>query len=147
MCSSDLPPVQRMVDRVAAVFVPAVLVLALVTLAGWLLLGVPHEVAVLNAVSVLVIACPCALGLATPAALMVGFGAAARDGILIRDAEALERAHAVDTVVFDKTGTLTEGKPRLLSLWAADGDENALLRLVASAQQGSEHPQIGRAHV
>ena len=134
------PPVQRMVDRVAAVFVPAVLVLALVTLAVWLLLGVPHEVAVLNAVSVLVIACPCALGLATPAALMVGFGAAARDGILIRDAEALERAHAVDTVVFDKTGTLTEGKPRLASLWAADGDDNALLRLVASAQQGSEHP-------
>ncbi len=134
------PPVQRMVDRVSAVFVPVVLVVALATLIGWLIAGAAHEAAILNAVSVLVIACPCALGLATPAALMVGFGAAARDGILIRDAEALERAHAVDTVVFDKTGTLTEGKPRLVSVWATDGDENALLRLVASAQQGSEHP-------
>ncbi len=134
------PPVQRMVDRVSSVFVPVVLGLALVTLIGWLAAGAAHEVAILNAVSVLVIACPCALGLATPAALMVGFGAAARDGILIRDAEALERAHEVNTVVFDKTGTLTEGKPRLMSVWAGDGDENALLRLVASAQQGSEHP-------
>ncbi|MGQ0676710.1 MAG: heavy metal translocating P-type ATPase [Rhodospirillales bacterium] len=134
------PPVQRMVDRVSAVFVPLVLALALATLIFWLAAGAAHEVAVLNAVSVLVIACPCALGLATPAALMVGFGAAARSGILIRDAEALERAHAVDTLVFDKTGTLTEGRPRLMSAWAADGDEAALIRLVASAQQGSEHP-------
>jgi Cu+-exporting ATPase len=134
------PPVQRMVDRVSGVFVPVVLVLAIATLAVWLALGAGLDAAVLNAVSVLVIACPCALGLATPAALMVGFGAAARLGILIRDAEALERAHAVNTVAFDKTGTLTEGRPRLLSVWAAGGNEDALLRLVASAQQGSEHP-------
>ncbi|MCK6450852.1 MAG: heavy metal translocating P-type ATPase [Alphaproteobacteria bacterium] len=134
------PPVQRLVDRVAAVFVPAVLVLAAVTLVGWLLAGQPHSTAIIAAVSVLVIACPCALGLATPAALMVGIGRAARAGILIRDAEALERAQRVDTVVFDKTGTLTEGRPRLNAIWSSEVDEDALLRLVASAQQASEHP-------
>jgi Cu+-exporting ATPase len=95
-------------------------------------------------VSVLVIACPCALGLATPTAIMVGTGAAARAGILIKDAEALERAHHVGTVVFDKTGTLTEGRPVVTDLRAADGDTGSLLRIAASAQQGSEHP-LGRA--
>ncbi|MBL8705253.1 MAG: copper-translocating P-type ATPase [Rhodospirillales bacterium] len=134
------PPVQRMVDQVAAVFVPVVLGLALLTLLGWLAFGPSVDVAIINAVSVLVIACPCALGLATPAALMVGIGSAARRGILIRDAEVLERALKVDTVIFDKTGTLTQGKPRLRAIHAADGDAAALLALVASAQQGSEHP-------
>lgn len=134
------PPVQRMVDQVAAIFVPVVLGLALLTLIGWLAFGPSVDVAIINAVSVLVIACPCALGLATPAALMVGIGSAARRGILIRDAGVLERALKVDTVVFDKTGTLTQGKPRLRSIHAADGDGATLLALVASAQQGSEHP-------
>jgi len=139
------PPVQRQVDRVAAIFVPVVLAIAAATLLGWLLAGYPADTAILNAVSVLVIACPCALGLATPAALMVGIGAGARGGILIRDAEVLERARRVDTIVFDKTGTLTEGRPRLRGIWSApvgsrQGDDNRLLRLVASAQQGSEHP-------
>jgi len=134
------PPVQRLVDRVAAIFVPVVMAIALASLAGWLLAGAPADAAIINAVSVLVIACPCALGLATPAALMVGIGAAARQGILIRDAEVLERALHVDTVVFDKTGTLTQGKPRLREIHSADGDTAGLLRLVASAQQASEHP-------
>ena len=104
-------PVQRLVDRVAAVFVPVVLGCALVALLAWWVLAGSFAAGLIAAVSVLVIACPCALGLATPTALMVGTGAAARAGILIRDAEALERAHRVDTVVLDKTGTLTEGQP------------------------------------
>ncbi|MGM0577427.1 MAG: heavy metal translocating P-type ATPase [Myxococcota bacterium] len=133
-------PIQRLVDRVAAVFVPAVVAVAAVTLAGWLLADAEPSVAIINAVAVLVIACPCALGLATPTALMVGTGAAAREGILIKDAEALERAHALDVVVFDKTGTLTEGRPRVHAVEPADGDEGALLALTASAQRGSEHP-------
>jgi Cu+-exporting ATPase len=134
------PPIQRTVDRVAAVFVPAVLAVALVTLAGWLLAGAGWEASIVNAVSVLVIACPCALGLATPTALMVGTGAAARAGVLIRDAAALERARAVDVVVLDKTGTLTEGQPEVEDVLALDDDDDALIALVASAQQGSEHP-------
>ena len=133
-------PIQRLVDRVAAVFVPVVVGVALVTLAGWLLAGAATEAAVVHAVSVLVIACPCALGLATPTALMVGTGAAARAGILIKDAEALERAHAVTTVVFDKTGTLTEGRPEVREVVALDGDTDALIGLAAAAQKGSEHP-------
>ncbi len=133
-------PIQRTVDRVAAVFVPAVMVAAGATLAGWLLAGAGIEVSLVTAVSVLVIACPCALGLATPAALMVGTGAAARAGILIKDAPALERAHAVDVVAFDKTGTLTEGRPEVTHVAAAEGDEDGLLALAAAAQSGSEHP-------
>ena len=106
-------PIQRLVDQVAAVFVPVVLVVALVTLLGWLWwAGAPFEVAVIHAVAVLVIACPCALGLATPAAIMAGTGVAAKHGILIKDAQALELAHKVDIVAFDKTGTLTLGRPR-----------------------------------
>lgn len=137
---SKKAPIQKVVDRVSAVFVPVVVGVALLTLGAWLALGHPVEQALLAAVAVLVIACPCALGLATPTALMVGTGAAARAGILIKDAEALERAHAVDTVVFDKTGTLTEGHPRLRTLVALVGEEDAMLRMAASAQQGSEHP-------
>ena len=133
-------PVQRLVDRVSAVFVPAVIGIAVVALVGWLVAGVGVEVALVHAVSVLVIACPCALGLATPTALMVGTGAAAKSGILIRDAEALERAHAVTVVVFDKTGTLTEGKPSVREVLALDGDGDRLLGLAAAAQRGSEHP-------
>ena len=134
-------PVQRLVDRVSAVFVPVVVVIALVTLAGWLLAGAGAEAALLRAVAVLVIACPCALGLATPAAIMAGTGAAARAGILIRDAEAIERAQGVTLVAFDKTGTLTEGRPRLAALHPAEGvTEAEAIRLAAGLQAGSEHP-------
>ncbi|MDU9405250.1 heavy metal translocating P-type ATPase [Pseudomonas sp. zfem004] len=133
-------PIQKLVDRVSQVFVPAVLVLALLTLVGWWLAGAPLETALINAVAVLVIACPCALGLATPAAIMAGTGVAARHGILIKDAEALERAHAVNRVVFDKTGTLTSGSPRIVHSQAASGDKGELLRLAGALQRGSEHP-------
>ena len=133
-------PIQKLVDKVSQVFVPAVLVLALLTLVGWLLAGASLEVAAINAVAVLVIACPCALGLATPTAIMAGTGVAARHGILIKDAEALERAHQVTAVVFDKTGTLTSGTPRIAHLAALDGDENTLLQLAGALQRGSEHP-------
>ena len=107
---------------------------------GWLLAGAALETALINAVAVLVIACPCALGLATPAAIMAGTGVAARHGILIKDAEALEVAHAVTSVAFDKTGTLTSGKPRIVHLHAVDGDEASLLRQAGALQRGSEHP-------
>jgi len=142
-------PIQRTVDKVSAVFVPVVLVIAALTFVGWWAMGGDLEAAILTAVSVLVIACPCALGLATPTAIMVGTGQAARYGILIKDAEALERAHAVTSVAFDKTGTLTEGKPRVTYLIAAPGViEGDLLRLTVSLQQGSEHPlaQAVRSH-
>jgi Cu+-exporting ATPase len=133
-------PIQRLVDKVAAVFVPAVLVVALVTLLGWGLGTGQWTPAVLNAVAVLVIACPCALGLATPAALMAGTGVAAQHGILIKDAQALELAHAVRVVAFDKTGTLTEGKPRLVAADAFEGDRATVLAEAAALQAGSEHP-------
>ncbi|MGV8917216.1 MAG: heavy metal translocating P-type ATPase [Pseudomonas sp.] len=133
-------PIQKLVDKVSAVFVPVVLLIALVTLVGWLLTGAPLEIALINAVAVLVIACPCALGLATPTAIMAGTGVAARFGILIKDAEALERAHEVTAVVLDKTGTLTSGKPRITHLVAMDGDEAQLLQSAGALQLGSEHP-------
>jgi Cu+-exporting ATPase len=139
-------PIQRLVDRVSAVFVPVVIGLAALTLLGWGLGTGDWQAATLNAVAVLVIACPCALGLATPAAIMAGTGVAARRGILIQDAEALERAHQVDVVAFDKTGTLTEGKPRLVAAEPAAGDRAALLQAAASLQAGSEHP-LARAAV
>jgi len=134
-------PLQRMVDQVSAVFVPVVLVLALVTGLAWWFTGASLELALIHAVAVLVIACPCALGLATPAAIMAGTGVAAKNGILIKDAQALELAHKVDTVAFDKTGTLTVGQPRLTALVTAAGvsDDDAL-RLAASLQSASEHP-------
>ena len=137
-------PVQRLVDRVAAVFVPVVIGCALVALLAWWVLAGSFAAGLIAAVSVLVIACPCSLGLATPTALMVGTGAAARSGILIRDAEALERAHRIDTVVLDKTGTLTEGHPAVTEIIPFGVDEAGLLRIAASAQAGSEHP-LGRA--
>ncbi|MGO4766072.1 heavy metal translocating P-type ATPase [Cupriavidus sp. 2KB_3] len=133
-------PIQRLVDQVSAVFVPVVLALAAATLLGWGLVGGDWTAAMLNAVAVLVIACPCALGLATPTAIMAGTGAGARAGILIKDAEALEVAHRVSVVAFDKTGTLTVGKPDVVALIAADGDEAALLARLAALQSGSEHP-------
>ena len=140
-------PIQRLVDQVSAVFVPVVLVIALITLLGWWLSGHSFELAVIHAVAVLVIACPCALGLATPAAIMAGTGVAAKFGILIKDAQALELAHKVDTVAFDKTGTLTVGRPRLMAFAVAPGgDETRLLAAAASLQSGSEHP-LARAVV
>ncbi|WP_423192613.1 heavy metal translocating P-type ATPase [Cupriavidus sp. H18C2] len=139
-------PIQRMVDRVSAVFVPVVLGIALVTLLGWGVVAGDWSQALLNAVAVLVIACPCALGLATPTAIMAGTGAGARAGILIKDAEALEVAHRVSVVAFDKTGTLTVGRPEVVALHAADGDEAGLLARLAALQAGSEHP-LARAVV
>ena len=133
-------PIQRLVDRVSEVFVPVVIAIALLTLLAWGLGSGDWQAAILNAVAVLVIACPCALGLATPTAIMAGTGVAARHGILIKDALALEIAHTVRTVAFDKTGTLTEGRPELVSAVAVDGDQTALLALCAAIQRGSEHP-------
>jgi Cu+-exporting ATPase len=134
-------PIQRLVDRVAEIFVPVVLVIALLTGLVWLWLGAGYEHALIHAVAVLVIACPCALGLATPAAIMAGTGVAAQHGILIKDAQALEMAHRVQTVAFDKTGTLTVGQPRLVGQVAATGcDAAQVLALAAAVQSGSEHP-------
>ncbi|MFT3664494.1 heavy metal translocating P-type ATPase [Piscinibacter sp.] len=136
-------PIQRLVDQISAVFVPVVVGIALLTLAAWGLATGDWARGVLNAVAVLVIACPCALGLATPAAIMVGTGAAARRGILIKDAQALELAHAVRVVAFDKTGTLTEGRPRLAAAEPAPQaglDRDGLVALAAALQAGSEHP-------
>jgi Cu+-exporting ATPase len=133
-------PIQKLVDKVSRIFVPSVLLIALATLITWLALGADIETALLNAVAVLVIACPCALGLATPTAIMAGTGVAARHGILIKDAEALEVAHSVTLVAFDKTGTLTSGSPRIAHLQAVDGDTRQLLQLAGALQRGSEHP-------
>lgn len=134
-------PIQRIVDRVSAVFVPVVLALAAATFVGWAMYSGDWEQALINAVAVLVIACPCALGLATPTAIMAGTGVAARHGILIKDAEALEVAHSVTVVAFDKTGTLTEGKPSLAAVEGAPGvDRTEVLRLAASLQKTSSHP-------
>jgi Cu+-exporting ATPase len=136
-------PIQRVVDRVSAVFVPTVLGIALLTGLGWWWAGLGGEVALIRAVAVLVIACPCALGLATPAAIMAGTGAAARYGILIKDPEALEIAHRVQVVAFDKTGTLTQGRPRLVDWQVVDGtglDRTQVLQAAAALQTGSEHP-------
>ena len=134
-------PIQRLVDQVAAVFVPVVIVLALFTGLAWGFTGHSVEVALIHAVAVLVIACPCALGLATPAAIMAGTGVAAKFGVLIKDAQALEVAHRVDTVAFDKTGTLTVGQPQLISLTPlCETHEATLLSWVASLQSASTHP-------
>ncbi|WP_213959034.1 heavy metal translocating P-type ATPase [Variovorax sp. dw_954] len=136
-------PIQKLVDKVSAVFVPAVLLIGLATLLGWLLAGAGIEPALVHAVTVLVIACPCALGLATPVAVIAGTGVAARRGILIKDAQALELAHRVDTVAFDKTGTLTLGTPELTALLPVgegEGQEAALLGVAAALQGGVGHP-------
>jgi len=133
------PDIQKLVDKVSAVFVPVVLVIALFTLLAWGFTS-NWEVAILNAVAVLVIACPCALGLATPTAIMAGTGVAARNGILIKDAQALELAHSINTVVFDKTGTLTVGKPTLMQCEAVQGEAGAMLAKAAAVEAGSMHP-------
>ncbi len=136
-------PVQRLADQVAGWFVPVVIAVALAAFAAWAVFGPEPRFtyALVAAVTVLIIACPCALGLATPMSIMVGVGRGARSGILIRDAEALERMEKVDTLVIDKTGTLTEGKPKVVAIVAADGFErNELLRLAASVERASEHP-------
>ncbi len=134
-------PIQRLVDRVSAVFVPVVVGIALVTLLAWGLGTGDWSGAVLNAVAVLVIACPCALGLATPTAIMVGTGVAARHGILIKDAQALELAHRVRVVAFDKTGTLTAGRPAIVAIEPASTHAvDEVLRVAAAVQAGSEHP-------
>jgi len=133
-------PVQRLVDRISEVFVPVVIAIALISFASWMFISGNLEQSLIAAVSVLVIACPCALGLATPTAIMVGTGVAARFGILIKDVESLERAHKMDAVVFDKTGTLTEGHPDVVASFIVSGNEAELLLAAASLQQGSEHP-------
>jgi Cu+-exporting ATPase len=142
-------PIQRLADRVSGWFVPAVLVSAIVAFAAWVMFGPEPRFAfgLVAAVTVLIIACPCALGLATPMSIMVGVGRGARAGILIRDAQALEAFERIDTIVIDKTGTLTEGRPKLTSVTVAPGiDEHTLLRLAASVEQASEHP-LARAIV
>src|SRR5262245_5631952 len=134
-------PIQRLADRMSGIFVPIVLALALATLAGWWLATGAFTPALINAVAVLVIACPCALGLATPTAIMVGTGRAAQNGILVRDAAALERAEKIDTLVVDKTGTLTEGRPEVTDLVPVSGvEERELVRLASALEHGSEHP-------
>ncbi|WP_114110100.1 heavy metal translocating P-type ATPase [Thalassospira xiamenensis] len=140
-------PVQKLVDKVSGIFVPVVIVIALVTFGGWLFFDAGIEASIVAAVSVLVIACPCALGLATPTALVAGTGAAAKRGILIRNFDALEQAHNVDTVIFDKTGTLTEGTPTVRDIIPGEGtDKTELLRMIAAVQAASEHP-LARAVV
>jgi Cu+-exporting ATPase len=136
-------PIQRLADRVSGWFVPLVIAVALIAFASWTALGPEPRFAygLVAAVTVLIIACPCALGLATPMSIMVGVGRGARDGVLIRDAEALERMEAVDTIVLDKTGTLTEGKPKVVAVRTAEGlSEKEVLRFAASVEQASEHP-------
>ena len=142
-------PVQRLADRVAEWFVPVVMLVAVLAFSAWATVGPEPRYAygMVAAVTVLIIACPCALGLATPMSIMVGIGRGARDGVLIRNAEALERMEAVDTLVIDKTGTLTEGKPKVVAVRTVEGgDENEMLRLAASVERNSEHP-LGRAVV
>ncbi|HEM7853769.1 TPA: heavy metal translocating P-type ATPase [Burkholderia multivorans] len=143
---AEKAPIQRLVDRVSAVFVPAILGIAVLTLVGWLLAGAGAETAILNAVAVLVIACPCALGLATPAAIMAGTGVAARHGVLIKDAQALELAQRATVIAFDKTGTLTEGKPSVTAFDAVDLPRDDALALAAAVQRHSDHP-LARAVV
>ena len=133
-------PVQRLADRISAVFVPVVCAIALVTLIGWWLYAGDFAEALVNAVAVLVIACPCALGLATPTAIMVGTGQGARAGILVKNAEALERAEKITVLALDKTGTLTRGEPQVTDIVALAADSDGALRLAAALEQGSEHP-------
>src|SRR6202035_212151 len=136
-------PIQRLVDAISAWFVPSVIAIAFATFVAWAILGPPPAMGfgLVNAVAVLIIACPCALGLATPMSIMVGTGRGARAGVLVKNAEALELMEKVDTLVVDKTGTLTEGKPRLVEVVAIGPfAEDELLRLAANLERGSEHP-------
>ena len=135
-------PIQRVADQVSAWFVPGVIVVALSAFGAWLIFGPEPRIAyaLVAAVSVLIIACPCALGLATPMSIMVGIGRGAQAGVLIKNAEALERMEKVDTLVVDKTGTLTEGKPKVVAVFSATFDEGRILQLAASIERNSEHP-------
>lgn len=144
-------PIAKLADKVSGIFVPVVITIALITIAGWLLAGQSFSFALASGIAVLVISCPCALGLATPTAIMVGTGRGAEQGILIKSGESLETAHLVDTVVLDKTGTITQGHPAVTDIRTASGvSENELLRLAASLEQASEHPLaeaiVERAH-
>lgn len=139
--SASKAPIAKMADKIAGVFVPVVIGIAVVTFAIWLLSGASFEFSMSCGIAVLVISCPCALGLATPVAIMVGTGKGAENGILIKSGEALEMAHLVDTVVLDKTGTITEGKPRVTDVYACEGMEpKQLLALAGALEKGSEHP-------
>ena len=138
--SSSKAPIAKMADKVAGVFVPVVMGISLITFIVWLALGYDFSFALNCAIAVLVISCPCSLGLATPVAIMVGTGKGAENGILIKSADALETTHSIDTVVLDKTGTVTEGKPVVTDILAFDTDENEFLKLAAGVESASEHP-------
>lgn len=141
--SSSKAPIAKMADKIAGVFVPAVITIALITGVIWLISGATFEFAMSTAIAVLVISCPCALGLATPVAIMVGTGKGAENGILIKSGDALETAHQIDTVVLDKTGTITQGKPVVTDIICASGknaDKTQLLQIAGSLEKGSEHP-------
>ncbi|MBD3251748.1 heavy metal translocating P-type ATPase [Candidatus Uhrbacteria bacterium] len=138
---STKSPVERVVDQVSAIFVPAVIGLAIITLIAWLIYsGGDAGESIRHAVAVLIVACPCAMGLATPAAILVGTGAAAKRGVLIKDGSALEQAKRINTIVFDKTGTITEGKPVITDVIPSNGQEDRLLAVAAGLEQASEHP-------
>lgn len=134
------PPVQRLADKISAIFVPAVITIAVLTFAMWLLFSGEISMALSNCIAVLIIACPCALGLATPTAIMVASGRAAKEGILIRNVEKLEEAGKIEILFSDKTGTLTQGKPEVIKVIYIDGTDMEILKLVASAEKYSEHP-------
>lgn len=138
--SSSKAPIARLADKVSGIFVPVVILIALITIAVWMFAGAGFESALSFGISVLVISCPCALGLATPVAIMVGTGKGAENGILIKSGEALETAHHVDTVVLDKTGTITEGKPHVTDVLPFGSQKEELLRIAASLERQSEHP-------
>ena len=141
--SSSKPPIEKMADKIAGVFVPTVITIALIAGVIWLISGATFEFAMSTAIAVLVISCPCALGLATPVAIMVGTGKGAENGILIKSGDALETAHQIDTVVLDKTGTITQGKPVVTDIICAAGknaDKTQLLQIAGSLEKGSEHP-------
>lgn len=139
-------PVQRLADKISGIFVPTVVAIAVITFIAWYFIDGDFTRSLINAVSVLVIACPCALGLATPTAIMVGTGKGAENGILIKGGEHLERTHNLNTIVFDKTGTITKGKPEVTDIFVLDGNEETILKYAASAEKGSEHP-LGEAIV
>ncbi len=134
-------PIQKLADKIASIFVPVIILIAIITFIGWLLFSTGGlSTALINFVAVLIIACPCALGLATPTAIIVGTGRGAQKGILIKNAESLELAHKIDTIIFDKTGTITTGKLKVTSIFSNSIDEQELLRLAGSIEQRSEHP-------
>lgn len=138
--SSSKAPIAKLADKIAGVFVPLVMSIALATVIIWILFGASFEFALSAGIAVLVISCPCALGLATPVAIMVGTGKGAENGILIKSGEALETAHSIDTVVMDKTGTITRGKPQVTDVYSYGAEEEELIRLAASLEKPSEHP-------